>query len=77
MTVADPGFPERGRGPRGGARGLRGGYVSKILYVKTKERIWTLRGACAGHAPSRFANANDTKDQGYLYKLQSPETSPK
>ena len=28
----------------------QGGYVSKILYVKTKES-GPLRGACAGHIP--------------------------
>ena len=37
-TVADPGFPVGGRGPRrGGGVDSRGGYDSKILYVKTKE----------------------------------------
>ena len=30
------GFPVGGRGPRGGVHS-RGGYVSKILYVKMKE----------------------------------------
>ena len=36
--VADPGFSRRGgRGPRTGAVDPRGGYVSKILHVKTKE----------------------------------------
>ena len=37
LPVADPGFPVGGRGPRRGAVDSRGGYVSKILYVKTKE----------------------------------------
>ena len=36
----------------------RGGYVSKILYVKMKE--FGPLGACAGHAPSRSANACDS-----------------
>ena len=37
MSVADPGFPLGGRGPRRGGVDSRGGYVSKILYVKMKE----------------------------------------
>ena len=37
-AVADPGFPVGWRGPRGrGGVDSRGGYVSKILDVKTKE----------------------------------------
>ena len=35
--MADPGFPVGGRGPHRGGLGSRGGYVSKILYVSTKE----------------------------------------
>ena len=50
-TVADPGFPVGGgRGPRRGGVDSRGGYVSKIFYVKMKE-FGHLGGACAGHAP--------------------------
>ena len=49
MSVADPGFPVGG-----GGVDSRGGYVSKILYVKMKES-GPLGGACAGHAPSRSA----------------------
>ena len=42
VSVADPGFPVGGgggRGPRSGGVGVdsRGGYISKFLYVKTKE----------------------------------------
>ena len=37
ITVADPGFPVGGRGPHRGDVDSRGGYISKILYVKTKE----------------------------------------
>ena len=44
MAMADPGFPVGG----GGGVDSRGGYVSKFLYVETKE---------SGHAPSRSANA--------------------
>ena len=36
-AVADPGFPVGGHQPRGGAANSRGGYVSKNLYVETKE----------------------------------------
>ena len=36
-AVADPGFPVGGRGPRRGGVDPRGGYITKILYVKTKE----------------------------------------
>ena len=56
IAVADPGFPVGGgRGPRRGGVDSRGGYVSKILYVKMKE-FGPLGGACAGHAPYRSAN---------------------
>ena len=48
MSVADPGFPVGGCGPRRGALDSRGGYASKILYVKTKEF-----GPFGGHGPSR------------------------
>ena len=34
----------------GGGVDSQGGYVSKILYVKTKE-LGPLGGACTGHAP--------------------------
>ena len=37
-------------GPRKGGVDPRGGYVTKILYVKTKES-GPIGGACAGHAP--------------------------
>ena len=36
-TVADPRFPIGARGPRRGGMESQGGYVSKILYVETKE----------------------------------------
>ena len=36
-TVADPGFPVVGRRPRRGGVDSQGGYISNILYVKTKE----------------------------------------
>ena len=39
----------------GGGVDSRGGYVSKILYVKTKE-LGPLGGARAGRAPPRSAN---------------------
>ena len=54
--MADPGFPVGGRGPRRGGRG----FPRQLCFEKficQNERIWTLRGACAGHAPSRSANA--------------------
>ena len=37
LSVADPGFPVGGSGPRRGGEDSRGGYVSKLLYVKMKE----------------------------------------
>ena len=43
----------------GGGVDSRGSYVSKILYVKTKE-LGPLRGARAGRAPPR--SANDVKN---------------
>ena len=49
MTVADPGFPVGGREL---PRRLR--FENCVCRIK---RIWTLRGACAGYAPSRSANA--------------------
>ena len=55
VSVADPGFPVGGRGPRRGG----GGLLRQLRFenfVCRNERIWTLRGACAGHAPSRSAN---------------------
>ena len=45
----------RGRGPRRGGMDSRGGHVSKILYVKTKES-GPFGGACPAHAPSRSTN---------------------
>ena len=51
ITVADPGFPVGGRQPRGvGGADSRGGYVSKILYVETKE------SGLGGGVPPRSAN---------------------
>ena len=52
--MADPGFPVGGRGPRRGAVDSLGGYVSKILYVKTKEL-----GPLGGARPPRSANFFD------------------
>ena len=37
IAVADPGFPVGGVDLVGGGVNSRGSYVSKILYVKTKE----------------------------------------
>ena len=67
LPVADPGFPVGGRGPRRGGVDSRGGYISKIFYVKMKE-FGPLGGACAGHAPSRSANVYDVL---YLLKVHS------
>ena len=46
MSVMDPGFPVGGGAPTswGGGANSRGGYVSKNLYVKTKES-----GPLGGH----------------------------
>ena len=67
-TVADPGFPVGGRGPRRGGVDSRGGYISKNFYVKMKEFGPLGGGACAGHAPSRSANVYDVL---YLLKVHS------
>ena len=49
--MADPGFPVGGGVDLvRGAMDPRGGYVSKILHVKTKES-GPVGGARAGHAP--------------------------
>ena len=48
--VADPGFPVGGVDLVGGGVDSRGGYVSKILYVKMKE-LGPLGGARAGRPP--------------------------
>ena len=53
-TVADPGFPAGGRGPRRGAWTLEAVMFRKFCISKWKNLDpW---GACAGHAPSRSAN---------------------
>ena len=44
-------FSGGSRVSRRGGVDLRGGYVTKILYVKTKESGPVGGGACAGHAP--------------------------
>ena len=49
-SVADPGFPVGGRRPYRGGANSRGGYVSKNLYVKTKES-GPVGGVRAGGAP--------------------------
>ena len=47
ISAVDPGFPVGGCQPRRGGTNSRGGYVSKILYVKTKES-----GPLGGHTPA-------------------------
>ena len=62
VAVADPGFPVGGGVDLiGGAVDPRGGYVSKILHVKTKESGPMGGGARAGRAPPRSANGLQTK----------------
>ena len=52
IPVADPGFPVGGGMDLiRGALDPRGGYISKILHVKTKESGPLGGGACAGCAP--------------------------
>ena len=60
-SVADPGFPVGGGGVDlvRGAVDPRGGYVSKILHVKTKESGPVGGGARAGRAPPRSANVDN------------------
>ena len=50
-TVANPGFSRRGGVDLVGGVESRGGYFSKMLYVKTKETGTLGGGACAGHPP--------------------------
>ena len=50
VAVADPGFPVGGDNLVGSVY-YRGGYVSKILYVETKESGPLRGGGCAGHVP--------------------------
>ena len=58
QSVADPGFPVGGGVDLvRGAVDPRGGYISKILHVKTKES-GPIGGARAGRAPPRSANGN-------------------
>ena len=49
LTVADPGFPVGGCQPCGEGADSWGSYISKIVYVETKES--GSLGGCAGHAP--------------------------
>ena len=60
-AVADPGFPVRGGGVDlvGGAVDPQGGYISKILHVKTKES-GPVGGGRAPGAPPRSANGLST-----------------
>ena len=53
--VEDPGFPVGGAWTSWGGRGLPRRLCFENFVCRNK-RIWTLRGACAGHAPSRSAN---------------------
>ena len=42
----------------------RGGYVSKTLYVETKESGPVGGGACAGHAPRSANDEYHSKQKG-------------
>ena len=65
-TVADPGFPiGGGMDLIGGGVDSRGGYVLKILYVKTKE-LGPLGGVC-WVCPPRSANDTETYTHRYRY----------
>ena len=56
--MADPGFPVEGAVDLvGGGVDSRGGYVSKIFYVETKES-GPLRGRARRTPPSRSANVS-------------------
>ena len=67
QSVANPGFPAGVCGPRRGDMDSRGGYVMKILYVKTKESR-PLGGRAPGICQCRSANANGWRTLG-LEKL--------
>ena len=64
FPVADPGFPEGGRGPHRGAWTPEAVTFRKICKSKRK-KSGRLGGPCAGHAPSRSATVSITT---MLYK---------
>ena len=59
LSVADPGFPVGGRRPRRGGANSWGGYISKNLYVKTKES--GPMGGARQRRPPESATAYDFK----------------
>ena len=66
ISVADPGFPIGGVDLVGRGGAWTPEVVTFQKFVCQNERIWTLRGACAGHAPSRSANAFCQKQAVFL-----------
>ena len=67
-SVTDPGFPVGGVDLIGGGRGLPM-RLCFANFVCQNERIWTLGGACPGHAPSRSANVNDSFNIYFITKV--------
>ena len=80
-TVADPGFPVGGGVDLvWGAVDPRGGYVSKLLHVKTKES-GPIGGACAGHTPldppmQNFTSGSPTPYAAIFHKIFVKESGP-
>ena len=76
--MAHPGFPIGGHWPRaswgGGGIDSRGGYVSKILYVKTKES-GPLGGRALG-TPARSANAETFYLSFFQFDTQYTNDNP-
>ena len=70
FSVADPGFPIGGCGPRRGAMYPQGGYVLKILHVKMKEFGPVGGGGHMLGMPPRSANGFGHKLGTNLYLFQ-------
>ena len=68
--MPDPGFPVGGVDLVGGSVDSRGGYVSKILYVKTKES-GPLGGGRAPGTPPRSANKQYSNWQDRSYRIKT------
>ena len=73
--LTDPGFPIGGHGPWG-CELLRSLHFENFVDLCQNERIWTLRGACTRHTPSKSAN-DDGRDRVIAYTSRSLMKSEK